>query len=138
MPSRFCIHYVSKSGRPSSGHRTGKGLSSSQFPKRVVPKNMLTIGQMHSSPMLVRSCLKSCISVLYCARLCMKFSFGISDFLEEIPSVSHSVAFLYFFALITEECFLISSCYSLELCIQMFLSFLFSFVSHFSSFHSCL
>ena len=36
MPSRFCIHYVSKSGRHSSGHRTGKGQSSSQFPRRVV------------------------------------------------------------------------------------------------------
>ena len=47
----------------------------------------------------------------------MKCSFGISDFLEEIPSLSHSVVFLYFFALVTEEGFLISSCYSLELCI---------------------
>ena len=45
----------------------------------------------------------------------MKYPFGISDFLEEIPSLSHSVVFLYFFALITEEGFLISSCYSLEL-----------------------
>ena len=27
----------------------------------------------------------------------MKYSFGISDFLEEIPSLSHSVVFLYFF-----------------------------------------
>ena len=44
IPSRFCIHYVSKSGRPSSGHRTGKGQSSSHFPRRVVPKNVLTIG----------------------------------------------------------------------------------------------
>ena len=26
--------------------------SSSQFPRRVVPKNVLTIGQFHSSPML--------------------------------------------------------------------------------------
>ena len=58
-PSRFCIHYVSKSGRPRSGHRTGKGQSSSQFPRRVVPKNVLTSGQSHSSPMLVKSCLKS-------------------------------------------------------------------------------
>ena len=49
----------------------------------------------------------------------MKCSLGISDFLEEISSLSHSVVFLYFFALIAEECFLISSCYSLELCIQM-------------------
>ena len=39
MPSRLCIHYVNKSGRPSSGHRTGKGQSSSQFPRRGVPKN---------------------------------------------------------------------------------------------------
>ena len=40
--------------------------------------------------------------------------------------LSHSVVFLYFFALITEEGFLISSLYSLELCIQIFISFLFS------------
>ena len=33
MPSRCCIQYVSKSGRPSSGHRIGKGQSSSQFKK---------------------------------------------------------------------------------------------------------
>ena len=61
MPSRFCIHYVSKYGRPSSSHRTGKGQSSSQFPRRVVPKNVLTIGQLYSSPTLVSSCLKSCM-----------------------------------------------------------------------------
>ena len=54
----------------------------------------------------------------------MKFSLGISNFLEEISSLSHSVVFLYFFALITEEGFLISSCYCLELCIQMLISFL--------------
>ena len=39
MPSRFCIHYVSKSGRPRNGHRTGTGQPSSQFPRRVVTKN---------------------------------------------------------------------------------------------------
>ena len=42
----------------------------------------------------------------------------ISNFLEEISSLSHSVVFLYFFALITKEGFLISPCYSLELCIR--------------------
>ena len=57
----------------------------------------------------------------------MKCSFGISDFLEEISSLSHSVVFLYFFALITEDGFLLSPGYSLELCIQMGISFLFSF-----------
>ena len=51
----------------------------------------------------------------------MKCSLGISNFLEEISSLSHSVVFLYFFALIAEEGLLISPCYSLELCIQMLL-----------------
>ena len=58
---------------------------------------------------------------------------GISNFLEEISSLSHSVVCLYFFALISEEGFLISSCYSSELCIQMLISFLFSFPFHFFS-----
>ena len=61
MQSRCCIKYVCTSGRPSSGHRTAKGQSSSQFPRRVVLKNVLIIKQLHSSPMLVRSFLKSCI-----------------------------------------------------------------------------
>ena len=63
-----------------------------------------------------------------------KCPLGISNFLEEISSLSHSVVSLYFFALITEEGFLISSCYSLEVCIQMLISFLFSFAFCFSSF----
>ena len=50
--------------------------------------------------------------LLYSAHLCLKCSLGISNFLEEISSLSHSVLFLYFFALVAEEGFLISSCYS--------------------------
>ena len=75
MPSKCCTEYVSKSGRPSSGHRTEKGQSSPQFPRRdgtkaclvlnifstKVLKNILTIQHFHSSPILVRSCLKSCL-----------------------------------------------------------------------------
>ena len=76
--------------------------------------------------------------VLYCAHLCMKYSLSnilkYSNFLEEISSLSHSIVFLYFFALITEEDFLISPCYSLELCIQMGIPFLFSVAFSFSSF----
>ena len=49
----------------------------------------------------------------------MKCSLGMSNFLEEISSLSHSIFFVYFFALITEEGFLISPCYSLECFIQM-------------------
>ena len=64
-------------------------------------------------------CFVHTISVPYWAHLCMKCSLDISNFLEEISSFSHSIVFLYFFALITEEGFIISPCYSLELCIQM-------------------
>ena len=46
-------------------------------------------------------------------------------FLQRSLGLSHSIVFLYFFALITEESFLISPCYSLELCIQIGISFLF-------------
>ena len=35
----------------------------------------------------------------------MKYPLGISNFLEEISSLSHSVVFFYFFALIAEEGF---------------------------------
>ena len=54
----------------------------------------------------------------------VKYPLGVSNFLEEISSLPHSVVLFYFFALIPEEGFLISPCYSLELCIQMlYLSF---------------
>ena len=60
----------------------------------------------------------------------MKCSLGISNFLEEISSLSHSIVFLYFFTLIAEEDFLISPCYSLELCIQI--GYIFPFLLCFS------
>ena len=63
-------------------------------------------------------------------------SFIVSIFAWKVPLVSriflkrslvflsHSIVFLYFFALFTEEDFLISPCYSLELCIKwVWLSF---------------
>ena len=61
-------------------------------------------------------------------------SLGISNFLEVISSLSHSIVFLYFCVLITQKGFLISPCYSLELCIQILVFFLFSFAFHYSSF----
>ena len=57
----------------------------------------------------------------------------ISNFLEQTDSLSHSIAFLYFFALFTLKGFLSCPCCSLKLCIQISVSFLFSFVFHFSS-----
>jgi len=62
----------------------------------------------------------------------MKSSLGIFNFLDEISSLSQSIVFLYVYALITEEGLLISACYSLELCIQMGILFIFSFVFCFS------
>ena len=50
----------------------------------------------------------------FCALLCPSLHemfLDISNFLEEISSLSHSIVFLYFFALITEEGFLISPCF---------------------------
>ena len=63
----------------------------------------------------------------------------VSNFIEEISSLSHSVVFLYFFALITEEGFFF------YLSLLFFgtlhskgITFLFFFAFRFSSFHSYL
>ena len=69
---------------------------------------------------------------------CMKYSLGISSFLEEISSLSHSIVFLYLLALFIEESLLISPCYSLELCIQLGTSCPFSLAFHILSFLSYL
>ena len=44
-----------QSGRPSSGHKTGKGQSSAQFPRRVVIKNIQTIRQLHASKAMLKN-----------------------------------------------------------------------------------
>ena len=75
---------------------------------------------------------------LYWGHLCMTCSLGISNFLEEISSFSHSIVFLYFLEYIAEEGFLISPFYSLELGIHMGKSFFSSFAFSFSSFLSYL
>ena len=93
MPSRFCIHYVSKSGRPSSGHRTRKGQPLSQFPRRVVPKNVLTIRQLPSSSMLVRSCWKSCtlgFSIMWTKNFQMS-KMGLEKKEEQRSNCQHSL-----------------------------------------------
>ena len=46
------------------------------------------------------------ISVLYCAQLCITCSLGISNFLEEISSVSHSIVFFYFLHWLLRKSFL--------------------------------
>ena len=52
MQFKCCTPYASKFGKHSSGHGTGKGQSSSQFPTKAVLKNVQTTGR-HSSLGLV-------------------------------------------------------------------------------------
>jgi len=94
---------------------------------------------VYSSCLLVSSASVMSIPFLsFIVPICMKCFLGISTFLEEISSLSHSIVFLYFFALIAEESFLFSLCYPLGLCIQMAVSFLFSFAFCLSYFLSYL
>ena len=67
----------------------------------------------------------------------MKCSLGISNFLEEISSLLFC-SFPLFLCIDRWRRLSYLSCYSLELCIQMLISFLFSFAFPFSSFHSYL
>ena len=63
----------------------------------------------------------------------LSFTFTLA---RSVPLLSHSIVFLYFFALISEEGFLISPCCSLELCIQTVYLYFSPFP--FTSFHSYL
>ena len=59
MLLKCCTQYVSKFGKLSSGHRTGKCQLSFQSLRKAMPKNAQTTAQLHSSHMLVRLCSKS-------------------------------------------------------------------------------
>ena len=77
--------------------------------------------------------VRSLLSVLYCVHLYMKCSLGISNFLKEISSLSHSIVFFCISILFSQDGFLVSPCFSLELCIQLHISFSFSFAFLYSS-----
>ena len=55
---KCCTHYASKFGKLSSGHRTGKGQFSFQSQRKVMPNNVQTTTQLHSSHMLEKQCSK--------------------------------------------------------------------------------
>ena len=55
---KCCNQYVSKFGKLSSGHRTGKGQFSFQSQRKAIPKNAQTTTQLHSSHTLVKQCSK--------------------------------------------------------------------------------
>ena len=64
MKSRFCIHYVTKSGRLSSGHRTEKSQASSQFSRIVQTKECSN----HQTIALISQASKVMLKILH-ARL---------------------------------------------------------------------
>ena len=51
---KCCTQYVSKFGKLSSGHRTGKDQFSFQSQRKAIPKNAQVTTQLHSSDMLVK------------------------------------------------------------------------------------
>ena len=51
---KCCTLYVSKFGKLSSGHRTGKGQFSFQSQRKAMPKNVQTTAQLHSSHTLAK------------------------------------------------------------------------------------
>ena len=58
MLQKCCTQYVSKFGKLSSGHRTGKGQLSFQSQRKAMPKNAQTTAQLHSSHTLAKQCSK--------------------------------------------------------------------------------
>jgi len=51
---KVCTQYVSKFGKLSSGHRTGKGQFSFQSQRKAMPKNAQTTAKLHACHTLVK------------------------------------------------------------------------------------
>ena len=66
---KCCTQYVSKFGKLSSGHRTGKGQFSFQSLRKEMPKNAQTTTQLHSSHTLVTAAASKVMLKILQARL---------------------------------------------------------------------
>ena len=55
---KCCTQYASKSGKLSSGHRTGKGQFWFQSQRKAMPKNVQTTAELNSSHTLSKKCSK--------------------------------------------------------------------------------
>ena len=51
---KCCTQYVSKFGKFSNGHKTGKGQFPFQSQRKAMPNNVQTTTQLHSSHMLAK------------------------------------------------------------------------------------
>ena len=56
---KCCTQYVSKFGKLSSGHRTGKGQFSFQSQRKAMPKNVQSTAQLQSSHTLMLKILQA-------------------------------------------------------------------------------
>ena len=61
---KCCTHYVSKFGKLSSGHRTGKGQFSFLSQRKAMPKNIQTTVQLLSCQKISGLAQNSCLAVL--------------------------------------------------------------------------
>jgi len=119
MPG-FPVHHELLELAQTHGHRVGDAIQPSH--PLLSPSLAFTLPSIRVFPSDSVICIRwPSIGVSVSASV-----LDIYNFLDEIFSLSHSVAFYYFFALITEEGFLISLFSSLELCIQMSIYLFFS------------
>ena len=119
-----------------------------QSQRKAMPKNDQTTTQLHSSHTQVMLKILQARLQQYVNRElpCVQDGFrkgrGTRDQIANICWIIKKAREfqknIYFFALIAEESFLISTCCSLEVCIQMGISLLFSFAFCFSSFRNYL
>ena len=56
---KCCTQYISKFGKLSSGHRTGKGQFSFQSQRKAMLKNAQTTAKLHSTPTLASNAQNS-------------------------------------------------------------------------------
>ena len=87
-------------------------------------RSFLYSSSVHFLPPLLNIfcfCYIHTISVFYCAHRCMKCSLDISNFLEEISSLYHSIVFLYFFALITDPSSVVTQLNVFPIIIKLYL-----------------
>ena len=107
------IAVLSKAHLTSHSRMSGSGWMTTPLWLSGSLKSFLYSSSMYFFHLLISSAsIRSTVSVLYCAHLWKKCSFDISNFLEDVSSLSPSVVFLYYFALFTEEGLLVSLLFS--------------------------
>ena len=88
---KCCTQYASKSGKLSSGHRTGKGQFSFQSQRKAMTKNAQTTAQLHSSHMLM-DCSMPGFSVLHHLLVVMSIVSGLMSIVSDAIQPAHPLS----------------------------------------------